>query len=227
MEKDFSSGVMIFMHKHFVRGDKKKCLAMRSIVNVKKPSAAASIVTMNRGQGYRDVGTIPTAGDVMVDHLLQSNRQRIHSGDASMFSNVGYGGAANNMLGGRANPGLSMNYGIGMQMQMPQSNYLLPNRIDQIMSSLANNRREVAQRSSAAATVAAVLHANQGYSAPVSRSSAGSSNIGGLSPHAVEEVNLASLIMTEDPTLDAWEALQLAKMCLSTSITNIRGDRIR
>jgi hypothetical protein len=335
---------MIFMHKHFTRGDKKKCLAMRSTVNVKKPSAASIVglhASSNRWLGYRDVGAVPNAGDGMAERLLQSNRQADYDGDATMLSNVGYGGATYNMLGGgRANPGLSMNYP-GMQtqmtqMQMPQYNNL-HNRLDLIMPGQANNRSVVAQRSSGAAAAvphanqgysaavtvsqptagisnigglpgdvmaerllqsnrqagyggdaamlsnvdyggatynmlggranpglsmnypgmqtqmmqmqmpqynnlhnrldwimpgqannrsvvaqrsyraaAAVPHANQGYSAAVtvSQPSAGISNIGGLPPDSAGEVNLALLIMNEDPTIDAWQALQLAKMFL-------------
>ena len=99
------------------------------------------------------------------------------------------------------------------QMQMPQYNNL-HNRLDLIMPGQANNRSVVAQRSSGAA--AAVPHANQGYSAAVtvSQPSAGISNIGGLPPDSAGEVNLALLIMNEDPTIDAWQALQLAKMFL-------------
>jgi hypothetical protein len=205
---------MIFMHKHFLRGDKKKCLAMRSTVNVKKPSAASIVglhASSNRWLGYRDVGAVPNAGDGMAERLLQSNRQAGYGGDASMLSNVGYGGATYNMLGGRAMnyPGMQTQM---MQMQMPQYNNL-HNGLDWIMPGQANNRGVVARSSGAAA---AIPHANQGYSAAVtvSQPSAGIRNIGGMPPDAAGEVNLASLIMNEDPTIDAWQALQLAKMRL-------------
>jgi hypothetical protein len=215
VEKDFSSGTMIFMHKHFTRGDKKKCLAMRSTVNVKKPSAASMVAmnaSSNRWLGYRDVGAVPHAGDVMAESLFQSNSQAIYGSDASVLSNVGYEGAIYNMLGGRANPGLSMSYGLGMQMQMPQYNNL-HNGLDWVIP--GNNRFVEAQRSPGAA--AAVLHSIQGYGAAVTvrQPNAGISDIGGLPPDAAEEVNLASLIMNEDPTIDAWQALQLAKMRLN------------
>lgn len=206
---------MIFMHKHFTRGDKKKCLAMRSTVNVKKPSAASMVAmnaSSNRWLGYRDVGAVPHAGDVMAESLFQSNSQAIYGSDASVLSNVGYEGAIYNMLGGRANPGLSMSYGLGMQMQMPQYNNL-HNGLDWVIP--GNNRFVEAQRSPGAA--AAVLHSIQGYGAAVTvrQPNAGISDIGGLPPDAAEEVNLASLIMNEDPTIDAWQALQLAKMRLN------------
>mmetsp|Transcript_25855 Transcript_25855/g.39061 ORF Transcript_25855/g.39061 Transcript_25855/m.39061 type:complete len:389 (-) Transcript_25855:291-1457(-) len=218
VEKDFSSGVMIFMHKHFTRGDKKKCLAMHSIVNVKKRPAASIVATnasSNRRQGPRDLDRLPHVGDA-ANHLLQSNRQ-IYSGGNSILSNVGHGGTYN-MLDRRVSPGLSMNYGLGMQMRMPHSNYLNNNVVlNWTIPGLVNNRSQVAQQPSLTATVAAALHANQGYStaAPVSHPSAGISNIGRPS----EEVNLAALIMNEDPTIDAWRALQLAKQHLNGTST--------
>mmetsp|Transcript_4104 Transcript_4104/g.7040 ORF Transcript_4104/g.7040 Transcript_4104/m.7040 type:complete len:252 (+) Transcript_4104:638-1393(+) len=219
VEKDFSSGVMTFMHKHFTRGDKKKCLAMHSVVNAKKPPAASIVAThasSNRRQGPRDLDRLPHAVDA-ANHLLQSNRQ-IYSGGNSILSNVDQGGTYN-MLDRRVSPGLSMNYGLGMQMRMPHSNnYLNNNVLDWTIPGLVNNRSQVAQRPSLTATVAAALHANQGYSTavPVSQPSAGISNIG----RPAEEVNLAALIMNEDPTIDAWQALQLAKRRLNGTLTS-------
>jgi hypothetical protein len=215
VEKDFSSGVMIFMHKHFTRGDKKKCLTMHSIVNAKKPPAS-SIVAMNVSSNRRrDNIRVPNAGDT-ANHLLQNNRHAIYGGDNSFLSYSGQGGTYN-MLDGRVNPGLSMTYGLSMQMYMPHSNYL-NNVSNWTIPGLANNRSQVAQRPSLTATVAAALHANQGYSTavPVSQPSAGISNIG----RPAEEVNLAALIMNEDPTIDAWQALQLAKRRLNGTLTS-------
>jgi hypothetical protein len=226
VEKDFSLGVMTFMHKHFTRGDKKKCLAMHSVVNVqKRPAAsivAASNASSNRRQGPRDLDRLPHAVDA-ANHLLQSNRQ-IYSGGNSILSNVGQGGTYN-MLGRRVSPGLSMNYGLGMQMQMrmPHSNnYLNNNVLNWTIPGLVNNRSQVAQRPSVTAAVAAALHFNQGNSAAVtvSQPSAGISNIG-----RPAEVNLAALIMNENPTIDAWRALQLAKQHLNgTSTTSDPGQ---
>eukprot|EP00984_Skeletonema_dohrnii_P031912 scaffold25055_cov104-Skeletonema_dohrnii-CCMP3373.AAC.2 len=213
VEKDFSSGVMIFMHKHFTRGDKKKCLTMHSIVNAKKPPSS-SIVAMNVSSNRRrDISRVPNAGDT-ANHLLQNNRHAIYGGDNSFLSNSGQGGTYN-MLHGRVNPGLPMTYGLSMQMHMPHSNYL-NNVSNWTIPGLANNRSQVTQRPSLTATVAA-LHTNQGYStaAPVSHPSAGISNIGRPS----EEVNLAALIMNDDPTIDAWQALQLAKRRLNGTST--------
>lgn len=221
VEKDFSSGKMIFKHKHFTRGDKKKCLAMRSIVNVKKPPASSVVamnVSSNRRQGYRDHGLPnpnPYAGDVVSNHHLQSNRH-IHGGDNSTLSNLGHGGT-HNMLGRRVNPGLPMNYGLSMQMQLPHSNYLhngLNWTVPVPVPGLVHNRSEVTQRPSITASMVAALHANQGHSTAntVSQPSAGLRNYIGRS---AEEVNLAALIMNEDPTIDAWGALQLAKRHLN------------
>jgi len=220
VEKDFSSGVMTFMHKHFTRGDKKKCLAMHSVVNVQKRPAASIVATnasSNRRQGPRDLDRLPHAVDA-ANHLLQSNRQ-IYSGGNSILSNVGQGGTYN-MLGRRVSPGLSMNYGLGMQMQMrmPHSNnYLNNNVLNWTIPGLVNNRSQVAQRPSVTAAVAAAFHCNQDHSAAatVSQPSAGISNIG----RPAEEVNLAALIMNEDPTIDAWRALQLAKQHLNGTST--------
>mmetsp|Transcript_11613 Transcript_11613/g.23274 ORF Transcript_11613/g.23274 Transcript_11613/m.23274 type:complete len:382 (+) Transcript_11613:115-1260(+) len=215
VEKDFSSGVMTFMHKHFTRGDKKKCLTMHSIVNAKKPPAS-SIVAMNVSSNRRrDNIRVPNAGDT-ANHLLQNNRHAIYGGDNSFLSYSGQGGTYN-MLDGRVNPGLSMTHGLSMQMHMPHSNYL-NNVSNWTIPGLANNRSQVAQRPSLTATVAAALHANQGYSTavPVSQPSAGISNIG----RPAEEVNLAALIMNEDPTIDAWQALQLAKRRLNGALTS-------
>ncbi len=225
VEKDFSSGSgkMIFKHRHFTRGDKKKCLAMQSIVNVKNPPASsvvAMIVSSNRLQGYSDDRRLPNpnpyAGDVVSNHHLQSNRH-IHGGNNSILSNLGNGGTYN-MLGRRVNPGLPMNYGLSMQMQLPHSNYLhngLNWTVPVPVPGLVHNRSEVTQRPSITASmVAALLHANQGHSTAntVSQPSAGlRNNIG----RSAEEVNLAALIMNEDPTIDAWGALQLAKRHLN------------
>jgi len=209
---------MTFMHKHFTRGDKKKCLAMHSVVNVQKRPAASIVATnasSNRRQGSRDLGRLPNVGDA-ANHLLQNNRQ-IYSGGNSILSNVGQGGTYN-MLDRRVSPGLSMNYGLGMQMRMPHSNnYLNNNVLNWTIPGLVNNRSQVAQRPSVTAAVAAALHSNQDHSAAVtvSQPSAGISNIG----RPAEEVNLAALIMNEDPTIDAWRALQLAKQHLNGTST--------
>jgi len=215
VEKDFSSGVMTFMHKHFTRGDKKKCLTMHSIVNAKKPPAS-SIVAMNVSSNRRrDNIRVPNAGDT-ANHLLQNNRHAIYGGDNSFLSYSGQGGTYN-MLDGRVNPGLSMTHGLSMQMHMPHSNYL-NNVSNWTIPGLANNRSQVAQRPSVTAAVAAAFHSNQDHSAAVtvSQPSAGISNIG----RPAEEVNLAALIMNEDPTIDAWQALQLAKRRLNGALTS-------
>ena len=102
------------MHKHFTRGDKKKCLQMRSIV--KKPSAV-SIMGISNHQ--------PNAGDVMASHLLQSNRQALYYSDARMLSGMGLDGGSFNMPLANYPGGLQMTYsGLGMQMPMLRSNYL-------------------------------------------------------------------------------------------------------
>jgi len=104
--------MMIFSHKHFIRGNKRKCLEMRSIV--KKPSAASIIGASNHQ---------PNAGDIMASYLLQSNRQVVYRSD--MLSGIGGRISAFDMpIGGANYPGLPTTYGLGMQMQMPQSNYL-------------------------------------------------------------------------------------------------------
>ena len=204
VEKDFSSNMMIFMHKHFTRGDKKKCLAMRSIVNVKKPQAS-SIVTMNisskRRQEYGDSSRLSYGGDV-ANYLPQHGNSQIYGGhDSILRSSLGHGGT-HNMLNGTVNPGL-----IGLSMQpthMPRSYYL---------SNAGLNW--TAQWPSAVGP----LQANQDYTASGTTVSqpiaAGLSNSG----RSAEEVKLAALIMKEDPTIDAWQALQLAKRHLNGTTT--------
>ncbi len=220
VEKDFTSGMMIFKHKHFTRGDKKKCLAMHSIVNVKKPPAPSMIAmnaSSNRQRGYTNPNILPnpnpSAGEVVSNHVLQSNRH-IYGGDNSILTNLDHGGTYN-MLDRRVNPGLPMNYGLGMQMQLPHPNYL-NNGLNLTVPGpgLVYNRSEVVtQRPSVAASMAASLHASQGHSTAntIRQPSAAMGNIG----RSAEEVNLAALIMKEDPTIDAWGALQLAKRHLN------------
>jgi hypothetical protein len=206
VEKDFSSNMMIFMHKHFTRGDKRKCLAMRSIVNVKKPQAS-SIVTLNvsskRRQDYRDSSRLTYGGDV-ANYLPQHGNSQIYGGhDSILRSSLGNGGT-HNMLNGAINPGLPISYGLlsTQQTHMPRSNYL------------SNGLDWTVQWPSAVGS----LQANQDYSASgptVSQPiAAGLSNSG-----RSEEVNLAALIMMEDPTIDAWQALQLAKRHLNGTST--------
>ena len=199
--------MMIFMHKHFTRGEKRKCLAMRSIVNVKKPQAS-SIVTMNisskRRQEYGDSSRLSYGGDV-ANYLPQHGNSQIYGGhDSILRSSLGHGGT-HNMLNGAINPGLPMNYGLSMQQTpyMPRSNYL------------GNGLDWTVQWPSTVGS----LQANQDYSAsgtivsqPVA---AGLSNSG----RSAEEVKLAALIMKEDPTIDAWQALQLAKRHLNGTST--------
>ena len=114
------------------------------------------------------------------------------------------------MLNGAINPGLPMSYGLSMQQTpyLPRSNYL---------GNVGLNW--TAQWPSAVGS----LQANQDYSAlgttvsqPVA---AGLSNSG----RSAEEVKLAALIMKEDPTIDAWQALQLTKRHLNgtTTISNM------
>lgn len=141
VEKD-DSGMMIFFHEKFTRGDTNKCLAMRSIV--KKP-AAATIMSLSDPSNRNQPGKAPNAGDVMVSHLLQSNHQATstYTGSDSINANMlsgmsmglglGYGESTFNMPlprgGGGESPGrlpatyaYGLGIGMGMQMQPPQSN---------------------------------------------------------------------------------------------------------
>ena len=204
---------------------------MRSIVNAKKtsaPSVVAMKVSSNRQQGYRDnILPNPNAGDVVSNHFLQSNRH-IYGGDNSILSNLDHGGTYN-MLDRRVNPGLPMNYGLSMQMQLPHSNYL-NNGLNWTVPGpglVYNNNRsgEVTQRPSVTASMVAALQANQSHSTAntVGQPSAAIGNIG----RSAEEVNLAASIMNEDPTIDAWGALQLAKRQLNGTppISDLRRPR--
>ena len=217
IKKDFNSGKMIFKHKHFTRGDKKKCLAMRSIVNVKKPPPPASSVvsinvSSNRRQEYRDQSRLPNlnAGDIVSNHVHLSNRH-IYGGNNSTWRHLCHGGNYN-MLDRRVNPGLPMNYGLGIQMQLPHSNYF-NNGLNWSVPGSVYNRSEVAQNPFVTAAMEAALHSNQVHSDAVTARQpiVAIRNIG----RPAEEVNLAALIMNEDPTIDAWGALQLAKRHLN------------
>jgi hypothetical protein len=172
------------MHTHFHRGDKQKCLAMRSIVKKPLASASAAFIKSRGGsssnirQGYGEVGT------------------------------TGF-----NILGEANHLGLQMNSSLGMQMQMPQSNFVnsggldLMQRRQRYITHMLTHPASLA----VAAAAAAALHANQDYSAVI-QPCAGSSNIGSLLPESsFEEVKLASIIMKQNPTLNAWQALQMAK----------------
>ncbi len=207
--------MMIFKHKHFTRGDKKKCLAMRSTVKMKNPPARSVVApnasSSNRQQEYRDY-RLPNpnpnlnAGDVVSNHVLQSNHHT-YGGDHSILGNLVHGGSYNT-LHGTANPGLSMDYRLSMQMQLPHSNYL-NNGLNWTVPGLGYNRSdEVTHRPSVTASMAASFHANLGYNTTLTacQSIASIRNM---------EVNLAALIMNEDPTIDSWTALQLAKRRLN------------
>jgi len=128
--------MMKFFHKKFTRGDTEKCLVMRSTV---KTPTAVSIRSISNHSNRNQLGTAPNAGDVMASHLLRTNRQATYISDVNANANMlsgmgmgmcmGYGGPAFIMpaLGGGASPGgLPVTYGLGMQMQSPQThtNYL-------------------------------------------------------------------------------------------------------
>ena len=206
---------MIFMHTDFSRGDKKKCLAMRSVV---KKSSAALIMgvgdSSNRRRGHGVVvGAIPNAGDVAAHQLDRSNRQAYGgNGNASMMSGTT---TTLNMLGG-ANPGLQMNCSPRFHMQMPPSNSVDRglDLMQQRQRYITNISSELAQRATASAAARAVCRTNQDDSAviqPCAGISSYNNIISSLLPESVEEVHLASIIMKEIPALDAWQALQMAK----------------
>ena len=204
--------MMIFMHKHFTRGDKRKCLAMRSIVNVKKPQAS-SIVPMNisskRRQEYRDNSRLSYGGDV-ANYLPQHGDSQIYGGhDSILRSSLGHGGT-HNMLNGAINPGLPTSYGLSMQQatHLPHSHYLGNVGLNwnvQWPSTIGS------------------LQANQDYTASGTTGSQPIAAGLSYSGRSAEEVKLAALIMKEDPTIDAWQALQLAKRHLNgtTTISNM------
>ena len=142
----------------------------------------------------------------MANYLPQHGDSQIYGGhDSTLRSSVGHGGTYN-MLNGAINPGLTMSYGLSMQQatHLPRSNYL---------GNVGLNW--TVQWPSAVGS----LQANQDYSASGTTGSqpiaAGLSNSG----RSAEEVKLAALIMKEDPTIDAWQALQLAKRHLNGTST--------
>ena len=194
---------------------------MHSIVNSKKPSAPSTTpinVSSHRVQGFGDINTVVPYRGGVANHLhqLHSNRQAVYGGSYGVAGNVGQGTAAYNMLDGRTNLSLPINYhGLGLQMQPQRNNYL--NGLNwatgaiQEVPGLPSNQNESTQQIS----LAAALQANHGYNVATNESRPRAS--------PADEVHLASLIMREDQTIDARRALHLAKMHLNGSST-ITGD---
>ncbi len=175
-------------------------------------SSYPSVSSSNRRQGYRDYrlpDPNPNAGVVVSNHVLPRNHH-IYGGDSSILGNLGHGGNYN-MLARTVNPGLSMNYRPNMQMQLPHSNY--PNNgLNWTVPGLFYNRNdEVTQRPPVTASMSASLnHINRGYNTAVAMSQPIAS-IRNTVGRSTDKVDLAALIMNQDPTIDAWTALQLAK----------------
>lgn len=200
-----ASGVMVFSHKNFIRGDPKKCRDMRSIV--KRPPLSSTTSTSSPFDARKvQVGAAPNAGGIMADHLLMSNRQAFfHSINPSMMSD---GRFVFKATGEGANLGYSPqpnhHYNGFESMLINPSQRLGYNR----MGSAATNTIKALYASSTAETAAA-LQTNQDYSATLNQPNSV------VCTSADQEVIMASLIMDEHPTLDAWQALQLAKRRLN------------
>lgn len=217
---------MIFMHPNFIRGDKERCLAMRS--KVKKPSApAAASMTgtnppSNKRQKYGE--HFPSINDpvgVMPHELLWSrNLSAMYGGGLGYGSSLG---AANN------HPGFlpAMNYGVGSLMWQPNpysSGFLMQPRQGYNMIGSINNSSSssILGQGHFAAAAIATANANQDYNDASNQqhSTTGDiSNRSRLPTNNNEEVELASIIMSTNPTMDARQALHRAKNILSSSST--------
>mmetsp|Transcript_11516 Transcript_11516/g.17602 ORF Transcript_11516/g.17602 Transcript_11516/m.17602 type:complete len:250 (-) Transcript_11516:231-980(-) len=211
-----ASGAMIFFNKKFIRGDAKKCLDMRS--TVKRPPLASTVIASsppNRCQSYGnvEVGAAQNAGGVMASHLLLNNRQGIYNSNASMWSEGRF--VFNTTVGGGANLGYSpqpnRHYNAFESMLINQSQRLSYN----IMMGSADTNTNKVSHASSAAEAAAALHANQDYNITLSQPNSV------VSMRGNQEVIMASLIMDEYPSLDARQALQVAKGCLNGTSTSI------
>ena len=163
----------------------------------------------NSHQRYGEiVGESPNAGNAMANEFLQSNSQAMMFGVDNSMSSVtgyGYGGAAYNMLRA-SNSGLPMNYGLNTPMQMAHSGFDRMQHMQSNMMGLPYNSSWAAQ-GSPVPTVAAAPQANQDYHSSLSSSSS-------------VELNLASIIMMQNPTLNECQALEMAKKQLSETATS-------
>lgn len=201
---------------------------MRS--KVKKPSApAAASITgtnspSNKRQKYGE--TFPSINDPVgvIPHELLWSRNL----SAMYGGGLGYGGS----LGAANHPGFlpAMNYGVGSLMWQPNpysSGVLMQPRQGYNMigpinnSSISSSSGSIlGQRPFAAAAAIATANANQDYNdaSNQQRSTTGDiSNSSRPPTNNNEEVELASIIMSTNPTMDARQALHRAKNILSSS----------
>ncbi len=197
---------MVFSHKKFNRGEPKKCRDMRSIV--KRPPPASTVFTSSPfdAAGKVEVGAAPNAGGVMADHLLLSNRLGMYHNNPSMRSD---GRFVFNTTGEGANLGYSSepnHHYNGFESTLMDQSQMLGYIM---MESAAAPHTSKVFYASSAAEAAASLQANQDYNMTLRQPNPV------LSKSADQEVIMASLIMDEHPTLDAWQALQLAKRRLN------------
>lgn len=217
------------MHPNFIRGDKERCLAMRS--KVKKPSppappAAASMTgtnpPSNKRQKYGE--HFPSINDpvgVMPHELLWSrNLSAMYGGGLGYGSSLG---AAN------YHPGFlpAMNYGVGSLMWQPNpysSGFLMqPRQGYNMIGSINNSSSNISGQGPFAAAAIATANANQDCNdgSNQQHSTTGDiSNSSRLPTNNNEEVELASIIMSTNPTMDARQALHRAKHILSSTATD-------
>ncbi len=220
---------MIFMHPNFIRGDKERCLAMRS--KVKKPSApAAASITgtnspSNKRQKYGE--TFPSINDPVgvIPHELLWSRNL----SAMYGGGLGYGGS----LGAANHPGFlpAMNYGIGSLMwqpnpyssgvlMQPRQGYNMIGPINNSSISISSSSGSILGQGPFAAAAIATANANQDYNDASNQQHSTTGDISNSSRPPTnnnEEVELASIIMSTNPTMDARQALHRAKNILSSS----------
>lgn len=221
---------MIFMHPNFIRGDKERCLAMRS--KVKKPSApaAASITGTNSASNKRQkygehFSSINDPVGVIPHELLW-----IRNLSAMYGGGLGYGGSPYdyNSLGAANHPGFlpAMDYGVGSLMWQPNpysSGVLMqPRQGYNMIGSINNSNSSILGQGPFAAAAIATANANQDCNDASTQQQSTTGDISNscrLPPNNNEEVELASIIMSTNPTLDARQALHMAKNILSSSST--------
>lgn len=216
------------MHPNFVRGDKKRCLAMRSIVN-KKPSTGAK-----RQQGDFPSGLDNAATALPVNNVLQalagsSNSQyginqnmmnQFQLAQLQMFASLNQGG-------GIMNSGNGIGFGGGGSSSMfPQGMMGGMTSADMFQAGLELERREQRQQQ-----ITNMLNNNKKDDNPFAESSSfdqvssppqamgmnndnsfdDSNNFGNNNGNGTSEITLATEIMKQSPGMEPWKALELAK----------------
>lgn len=234
VEKNLHGG-MIFMHVHFIRGERKRCLMMRSTVKVKKPSVeqphglpgfSGQLPANNNGlQAFGGWNNqLMNGNDIMRQSLAAQYPQQVQN--MQMYHGLNQGGNGGLMNPNGAGPGgpssLFMpnqhfnNQGsLGMTPAgMFQAGLHQKQQLQQMQHSSMHQNNTMHDASSS------MLHNSnapaQSTSVPPPASMAKDNNTshfsgGGSNLTDDPELKLASEIMRCDPNIEPWKALELAK----------------